>query len=294
MSAPADRGTWRAGGREFAWGRGARPILMGVLNVTPDSFSDGGRFRDVHEAVAAGEAMFGAGADIVDVGAESTRPGAARVPAPEQRDRACAVIERLSRCGAVSVDTTLADVAEAAIGAGAGIVNDVSACSEDPRMHAVVAARGAGLVLMHRLAPPGLDRWSTERDARRDAYGDVVQAVAAWLGTAVEAAVASGVGRGAIAVDPGFGFGKDVDQQLAMLARFREFSTLGVPVAVGASRKSFIGAVAGIERPAHRDAASAAAAAIAVERGASIVRAHDVAGHRGAIDLAAAVRDVRA
>lgn len=292
--APAGAGTWRARDRAFPWGRGARPVLMGVLNVTPDSFSDGGRFRDVDEAVAAGEAMFDAGADVVDVGAESTRPGAVRVGAAEQRDRACEVIARLSPRGPVSIDTTLAEVAEAAIEAGACIVNDVSGCTEDAGMPRVVAARGAGLVMMHRLVAPGQDRWSTERDARRDAYGDVVGAVAAWLAARAEAARAAGVAHASIAVDPGFGFGKDVAQHLRMLARFDAFAALGVPVLAGASRKSFIGALTGISDPTGRDAASAAVAALAVARGASIVRAHDVAGHRAAIDMAAAVRDAGA
>ena len=287
-------GTWRARDRAFAWGPGARPVLMGVLNVTPDSFSDGGRFRDAHDAVAAGMALFDAGADIVDVGAESTRPGAARVDAAVQRDRACEVIARLAPRGPVSIDTTLAEVAEAAIASGACIVNDVSGCTEDSRMLEVVAAHGAGLVLMHRLVAPEHDRWSTERDPRREAYGDVVGAVAAWLAARVEAARAAGVAQHAIAVDPGFGFGKDVAQHLRMLARFDAFASLGVPALVGASRKSFIGALTGIADPAGRDSASAAVAAIAVAHGASIVRAHDVAGHRAAIDVAAAVRDASA
>lgn len=294
LRAPVGAGEWRVRDRTFAWGRGARPVLMGVLNVTPDSFSDGGRFRDVDAAVAAGEAMFDAGADVVDVGAESTRPGAARVGAAEQRDRACEVVARLAARGAVSIDTTLADVADAAVSAGACIVNDVSGCTEDERMLAVVAARGAGLVIMHRLVAPEHDRWSTEPDARRDGYGDVVGAVASWLAVRTEAARAAGVAHASIAVDPGFGFGKDVAQHLRMLRRFEAFAALGVPALVGASRKSFIGAVTGIAEPAGRDAASAAVAAIAVARGASIVRAHDVAGHRAAIDMAAAVRDAGA
>jgi dihydropteroate synthase len=261
---------------------------MGVLNVTPDSFSDGGRHRDVHEAVAAGHAMFEAGADIVDVGAESTRPGAVRVPARQQLDRAAPVIERLSAAGPVSIDTTLAEVAAGAIAAGACIVNDVSACTEDPGMAALAAGREAGLVMMHRLVPPDRDRWSTERDPRRDAYGDVVAAVRDWLSARVEAAVACGVAREAIAVDPGFGFGKDVAQNLVLLARIAEFRAMGLPVAAGVSRKSFIGAVTGCDDPVARDPASALAAAIAVAAGASIVRAHDVRSHRAAIDLAAA------
>ena len=258
---------------------------MAILNVTPDSFSDGGALGSDESAVAFGRTCVRDGASILDVGGESTRPGAQAVPDDEQIRRTRSVVRALSAEAAVSIDTRSATVARAAVEAGACIVNDVSACLDDPAMAATVAAHGAHLVLMHRMVRPHEDRWSTEVDARRPA-GDIVPAVIEWLGARVDAVVREGVARERIAIDPGLGFGKDVRQNLELLVRIGELAALGLPVVVGASRKSFVGAVAGIAEPRERDAVSAVAAALAAVQGAAVLRVHDVARHRAAIDAA--------
>jgi dihydropteroate synthase len=258
---------------------------MAILNVTPDSFSDGGRLGSDESAVAFGRACLRDGASILDVGGESTRPGSQAIPDDEQIRRTRGVVRALAAEAVVSIDTRSAAVAHAALEAGASIVNDVSACLDDPAMAATVAARGAHLVLMHRMVRPHEDRWSTEADARRPS-GDIVRTVLEWLHGRVEAVVREGVARERLAVDPGLGFGKDVRQNLELLSRIGEMSALGLPVVVGASRKSFLGAVAGIADPRDRDAVSAAAAALAAVRGAAVLRVHDVARHRAAIDAA--------
>lgn len=272
-------------GESFRWPQGGPPQLMAILNVTPDSFSDGGALACDAAAVSFGRACLRDGAAILDVGGESTRPGAEPVADAEQVRRTRDVVRTLAGEAAVSIDTRSAAVARAALEAGACIVNDVSACLDDPAMASTVAAHGAHLVLMHRMVRPAEDRWSTEPDARRPA-GDVVRAVVDWLGARVEAAVREGVARDRIAVDPGLGFGKDVQQNLELLARIGEVGSLGLPVVVGASRKSFLGAVAGIPDPRDRDAVSAIAAAFAAVQGTAVLRVHDVARHRRAIDAA--------
>lgn len=282
MTGSAGRGVLRACGREFAWGPGTAPHLMAVVNATPDSFSDGGAFLDAAAAQAHGISCMHAGAAIVDVGGESTRPGAARVAAGEQVRRVEPVIRALAPLHPVSVDTTRAEVARAALSAGACMVNDVSAGMEDPALLEVVAASGAAVVLMHRLAAPDADRWSTEPDPRRR-YGDVVRDIRDWLGGRVEAARRVGVGLDRIVVDPGLGFGKDVAQNIALLRGVPELAALGVPVLVGASRKSFLGAICGEPEPSSRDAASVAAALVAASGGAAILRVHEVAMHRQAM-----------
>jgi len=275
-------GMLHAGGHRLAWGAGAPPILMAVVNVTPDSFSDGGLHASVPGAVAHAERCLGEGATVLDIGGESTRPGAERVPADVQVARTQPVVAALAARAAVSVDTTRAAVASAAIASGACIVNDVSAALEDPGIVDAACAGGAAMVLMHRLHAPGEDRWSTEPDARR-VYGDVVRDVRDWLGARADAVERAGLPRDRIVVDPGLGFGKDVRQNAELLARLGEFSTLGLPVLVGASRKSFLGAIAGQPDPARRDPASVAAALVAASGGAAILRVHDVAMHRDAL-----------
>ncbi|MBU3683260.1 MAG: dihydropteroate synthase [Phycisphaerales bacterium] len=255
---------------------------MAILNVTPDSFSDGGALGTDESAVSFGRTCLRDGASILDVGGESTRPGAQAITDDEQVRRTRGVVRALSAEAAVSIDTRSSTVARAALEAGACIVNDVSACLDDPSMAATVAAHGANLVLMHRMVRPHEDRWSTEVDARRTA-GDIVPAVVEWLGARVDAVVREGVARERIAVDPGLGFGKDVRQNLELLARIGELRSLGLPVVVGASRKSFLGAVAGIADPRDRDAVSAAAGALAAVQGAAVLRVHDVRRHRAAI-----------
>jgi dihydropteroate synthase len=283
MTPAAPQRIFEARGRSFAWGAGARPVLVAVVNVTPDSFSDGGRFVLRDEAVAHGERCAAEGAAILDVGGESTRPGAERVTAEEQVARTEPVVRALASRHAVSIDTTRSEVARAALAAGACIVNDVSGATEDPAIVEEVAGAGAGIVLMHRRFAPGEDRWSTEHDPRR-AAGDVVAEVADWLAARVDAVERAGVPRGRIAVDPGLGFGKDVAQNLALLAGVGRMAAIGVPVLVGASRKSFLGAVTGEADPARRDMASVGAALAAAAGGAAMLRVHAVLSHAQALD----------
>ncbi len=264
--------------------------IMGVINATPDSFSDGGRYADAEEAAEYAVQLAEEGASIIDVGGESTRPGAERVSAEEQVRRVVPVIARLrSRSSvAISVDTTNAAVAEAAIEAGADAVNDVSAGTEDPAMLPLVARKGAGLVLMHRLLPPGEDSYS-DRYAEAPSYGDVARDVASMLLARAEAAMSAGVARESIVLDPGLGFGKTVAQNFELLARVGEIAALGYPVLVGASRKSFLGAVTGRAEPEQRIVGSLVAAVAAFGGGARIIRAHDVGAHREALLVARAV-----
>lgn len=288
--APADRAIathWLlAGGRSLALEPYA---LMGILNVTPDSFSDGGAFGSTEAAVDHALAMIAEGASIIDVGAESTRPGATRVPAAEQIARAVPVIRALRSRSEVpiSIDTTLAAVAEAALDAGADAVNDVSAGDEDDAMVPLVARRGCGLVLMHRLAPPDRDRYSTEYAASPIA-GEIVATVRDRLLAAADRALGLGIPKASIALDPGLGFGKTVEQNWALIARSGELADLGFPLLIGASRKSFVGRVTGVDDPTKRVIGSAVAAAIAWSGGARIIRTHDVRATREALGAAAA------
>jgi dihydropteroate synthase len=266
-----------------------RVTLVGVLNVTPDSFSDGGHHAGVAAAVAHARALAEAGAHVVDVGGESTRPGAEAVPADVERARVVPVIERIAReLGLpVSVDTRKAEVAEAALAAGACAVNDVSGGRFDPALLAVAARGGADVVLGHLRGEPA----TMQREVRFD---DVLEEVADELGAAVERAREAGVPRERIAVDPGIGFGKRPEHNLALLANagaLRE--RLGLPVLVGPSRKSFFAALTGPREPAERDLESHVAAAIAVFAGADAVRVHDVAGAARALAVARALRGAR-
>jgi len=264
--------------------------IMGVVNVTPDSFSDGGQFAGPEEAAQHALQLVEEGATIIDIGGESTRPGAARISPEEQVRRVVPVIARLrSRSGvAISIDTTSAAVADAALEAGADAVNDVSAGCEDRAMFPLVARRGAGLVLMHRLAPPGDDSYS-DRYAEPPIYDDVVREVASFLLMRAELAMGAGVARECIALDPGLGFGKSVAQNYELLARTSELAALGMPVLVGASRKSFLGAVTGRSDPEQRIIGSVVAAVAAYGGGARIIRAHDAGAHREALLVAHAV-----
>jgi dihydropteroate synthase len=275
-----------AGGRALALEPYA---IMGILNVTPDSFSDGGAFPSTDAAVEHALAMISEGATIIDVGAESTRPGATRVPAAEQIARAVPVIRamRVRSDVPISIDTTLAAVAEAALDAGADAVNDVSAGDEDDAMLPLVARRGCGLVLMHRVAPPDRDRYSTEYAASAIG-GEIVATVRDRLLAAADRALGLGIPKASIALDPGLGFGKTVEQNWALIARSGEFADLGFPLLIGASRKSFVGRVTGVEDPVKRVVGSAVAAAIAWSGGARIIRTHDVQATREALAAAAA------
>jgi len=246
----------------------ARPRVMGILNVTPDSFSDGGRFLDPDRAIAHARAMLADGADLVDVGGESTRPGASPVGESEEIDRVVPVIEALARDGAlVSVDTMKPAVMRAAIAAGASMVNDVRALREPGAIEAV-AQGGVAVCLMHMRGTPASMQEAPE-------YVDVVADVRGFLMSRAGACEAAGIARERIALDPGFGFGKTQAHNLVLLARLSDIAALGYPVLAGLSRKSTLGAITG-RGEGDRLASSIAAALLAVERGASIVRVHDV------------------
>jgi len=257
----------------------AMPRLMGVLNCTPDSFHAASRVT-CQTAIERGMAMLAAGADIVDVGGESTRPGAERVDADRQIERVVPVIGALRAGGAssVSVDTTLARVADAAIRAGATMVNDVSGGTEDPEILRVAARAGVELVLMHRLRPPQAESYS-DRYRHEPVYGDVVRQVGERLVQLAAAAERAGVARKRITLDPGFGFGKSVEQNMEMLRRLAELTSMGWPILVGVSRKSFLGAVTGAADPADRLAPTLAAGLLAMQAGAAVLRVHDVVEH---------------
>jgi len=264
-----------------------RVLIMGILNVTPDSFSDGGRFLSPDAAVERALAMEKEGADIIDVGGESSRPGAEPVPVEEELRRVLPVLERLrgKLRIPISIDTTKAEVAEAALRAGASIVNDISALRFDPAMASLVAKFGAGLVLMHMLGTP-----KTMQQAPH--YEDVVTEVRDFLAERAQYAQSQGIPREAIAVDPGIGFGKTVEHNLELLRRLPELVELGFPVLVGPSRKSFIGAILGLGVE-ERLEGTLAACAVAVVRGADILRVHDVKEVRRAADLALHLRRER-
>ncbi len=267
---------------------GGRPLVMGVLNVTPDSFSDGGEYYDLEAALARAEQMVEEGADIIDVGGESSRPGAAPVPEEEELRRVLPVVEHLAPRVPVplSVDTYKATVARRAVEAGAAIVNDISGLRMDPEMARTVAECGCTVVVMHMRGTPR----TMQADTR---YEDLMAEIHGALAESVRAAREAGVEEGRIWVDPGIGFGKSAEGNLLILQRLRELESLGCPVLVGASRKSFIGITLGIENPKDRLEGSLAAAVVAVMNGASAVRVHDVMATRRAVDLAWAVRRAR-
>ena len=267
--------------------------LMGILNVTPDSFSDGGLHLDPNHAIESGIGMMKQGARVLDIGGESTRPGAAAVSSDEQIRRVVPVIEGIRRRpegveAVITIDTTRADVADAALAAGADAVNDVSAGTDDPAMLPLVGERDCGVILMHRLRPPEEDSFS-DRYEEEPVYADVVGDVREWLAGRVAAAKKAGVDEGSIAVDPGLGFGKSVEQNHQLLVGLPELIADGRPVLVGASRKSFLGAVTGNSEPRDRDPESIVAAVEAWRRGARFFRVHAPEAHRRALLVAAAV-----
>ena len=258
---------WRCGTSALTCGE--RTLVMGVLNVTPDSFSDGGRYLAASDAIERGKRMAGDGADLLDVGGESTRPGAEPVPEAEEIRRVVPVVEGLASLGLpISIDTRKPGVARAAIAAGASIVNDVSG-ARDPGMFEVVRGTGAGLVLMHMRGEP-----TTMQDA--PAYADVVAEVKEYLRERVEAAVFAGVAPEQLAIDPGIGFGKDLDHNLRLLRNLAAFADLRRPVLVGPSRKRFIGALLDDLPVEERLEGTAGAVAWLAAIGADVVRVHDV------------------
>jgi dihydropteroate synthase len=258
--------------------------VMGVVNVTPDSFSDGGLYLDPDTAVAHGLELEAQGAEILDIGGESTRPGAQPVPAAAERERVLPVIEGLIAAGAraqISIDTSKASVAAAAVGAGATLVNDVTALRSDPEMAAVVADSGAECCLMHMLGEP-----RTMQDDPR--YGDVVDEVKAFLEARMRFAAGQGVAEQQIMLDPGIGFGKTIEHNLELLRRLNEIVSIGRPVVIGTSRKSFLGRITGRERVDERLPGTIATNVLAYERGARVFRVHDVPAVVDALKVAAA------
>lgn len=273
---PFQRFRWQlAHGRALELG--PRGVLMAIINVTPDSFSDGGRFADATAAVAAATRALADGAAILDIGGESTRPDAAPVAAAEEQARILPVIEMLARetDAIISVDTYRAETARLAVEAGAHIVNDVHGLQREPAIAEVAAETGAGLCIMH-----------TGRD--RQKLGDVVEDQFHFLSRSLQIAAEAGVARDRIVLDPGYGFAKDADENLELMARFAELHRFGQPILVGTSRKRFLGAVTG--REAHdRDAATAATTALLRAAGAAVFRVHDVAFNRDALAMADAM-----
>jgi dihydropteroate synthase len=262
------------------------PVIMGIVNVTPDSFSDGGLFLDADAAVEHGRRLASEGAAILDIGGESTRPGSDPVPEDEELRRVLPVVERLAadrdaRGALISIDTTKSGVARAALGAGAVIVNDGSAFRFDPELAGVVAGAGVDCCLMHMLGEP-----RTMQDDPR--YDDVVSDVRAFLEERLAFAVSEGVNEGRVWLDPGIGFGKTVEHNLELLRRLDEIVAIGRPVVIGTSRKSFLANLAGGRGGDDRVPGTIATNVLALERGATVFRVHDVAQNADALKVAAA------
>jgi len=272
---------WRC--KERSFDLTVKPLIMGVLNLTPDSFSDGSRYGSVHEAVAAAEKMVTDGADILDIGGESTRPGAEPVSAEEETERVIPVIEKLAgRLNVpISIDTWKATVAKAALNAGAEIVNDISAMTFDPAMPETVAESGAAVVLMHSRGRPAEMQKST-------CYSDIVSEVMAFLDTRIQAAILAGIDKERIVIDPGIGFGKSASGNMELIRRLHEFHMLNRPILIGTSRKSFIGTALSRE-VSERIFGTAASVTVAMMNGASIFRVHDVAAMRDTVDMVRAI-----
>lgn len=276
---------WHTSRREI---RFEKPLIMGILNITPDSFSDGGQILSADDALARAEAMIAEGADILDVGGESTRPSSSRVSADEEIRRVAPVIEKIAARFdiPISVDTTKSSVADAAVSAGAEIINDISGLRFDPAIAYIAARTGAGLVLMH-------SRGGFESLHAQPPVENILGEVSSGFARSIKTAIERGVRPGSIVLDVGIGFGKTVQQNLELLAKLDKLAAEypEYPILVGASRKSFIGAVMGGAPPLSRVNGSIAAAVIAVWNGAAMVRVHDVRGAAEAICIAGAVRE---
>ncbi len=273
---------WRTSRRAFDLAQ--RGVIMGVINVTPDSFSDGGAFGEAETAVAHGLRLADEGAEILDIGGESTRPGSQAVPLEEELRRVIPVIEKLAErtSAALSIDTSKAEVARAAMQAGAEIINDVTALRGDEAMTAVAGETGAGVVLMHMRGTP--------RTMQKDPhYADVVREVADFLRERLAAARSAGIDADRLAVDPGIGFGKTVEHNLQLIAALGEFTGLGCPVVLGVSRKSFLAAAAGCAEIADRDAPTVALTSLGCELGARIFRVHAVRPNAEALRMTEAI-----
>lgn len=263
---------------------------MGILNTTPDSFSDGGQYNTIHTAIRRVEIMLNEGADIIDIGGESTRPGSEPVAAAEQLQRVVPVIEtirrQLSQDVWISIDTTSAQVAEAALNAGANLINDVSAGLNDVHILTLAAERAVPIILMHSQGTP-----KTMQD--NPYYQDVVQEVIAVLKDRIDAAIQSGIKKENIIIDPGIGFGKRKQDNLDLLAHLDRFVALGYPVLLGASRKRFMGAICAVAEPSELVTATAVTTALGIMAGVKLFRVHDVKENRQAAEVAWAIRQSR-
>jgi dihydropteroate synthase len=261
--------TWRCGRFLFDFTKRRRPVVMGILNATPDSFSDGGKFKTSKDAIAQAELMIANGVDLIDIGGESTRPGAEPVELQEELDRVLPVIEALKDCGVpLSIDTYKAETMRQALNAGVDCVNDIWALRQEGAVNAVLQSHDCGIVLMHMQRDPQTMQFNPE-------YHDVIAQVMQFLNERAELLKAKGVDVNRIAIDPGFGFGKSLEHNLTMLKHFQQFSQLGYAVLAGISRKSMLGKITGKDTH-ERVASSVAAAIMAADRGARIVRVHDV------------------
>jgi len=274
--------TWRCGRFLFDFNQRKRPLVMGILNATPDSFSDGGKCRTPKDAVAQAEYMIANGVDLIDIGGESTRPGAEPVELQEELDRVIPVIELLKDCGIpLSIDTYKSETMRQALHSGVDCVNDIWALRQSGAIEAVLESADCGIVLMHMQRDPLTMQFNPE-------YANVVDEVKQFLKERVELLISKSIEKDRIAIDPGFGFGKNLEHNLNMLTNFADFSTLGIPVLAGISRKSMLGKITGKDTN-QRVAASIAAAMMAADRGAKIVRVHDVAETVDALKLWEAV-----
>ena len=274
--------TWRCGRFLFDFSKRKHPIVMGILNATPDSFSDGGKFRTAKDAIAQAELMIHSGVDLIDIGGESTRPGAEPVSLQEELDRVLPVIEGLKDCGVpLSIDTYKAEAMRQALNAGVDCVNDIWALRQEGAVSAVLESSNCGIVLMHMQRDPMTMQFNPE-------YKDVIVEVKQFLKERTDLLISKGIEHNRIAIDPGFGFGKSLEHNLNMLTNFHRFSELDYPVLAGISRKSMIGKITGKETN-DRLAPSIAAAMMAADRGAKILRVHDVPETLDALKLWEAV-----
>lgn len=268
----------------------SRPVIMGILNVTPNSFSDGGKFTTIEDALKQAKLMFAEGADLLDIGGESTRPESDAVPAEEQINRVIPVIKEIRKelpeHLVISIDTTLSIVAEAALDVGANIINDISAGRHDADIFSVAASRNVPIILMHMQGIP-----KTMQD--NPYYESVVDEVLEFLMLRIDAALQAGVNKENIMIDPGIGFGKRKQDNIDLLANLNRFVETGFPVLLGASRKRFMGSICNISRPSELVTATAVTTAIAVMQGVQMFRVHDVKDNRQAVDVAYAIKQAR-
>ncbi len=275
---------WRCGHFLFDFSKRKRPLVMGILNATPDSFSDGGKFRVASDAIAQAEFMIANGVDLIDIGGESTRPGAEPVSLQEELDRVLPVIESLKDCGVpLSIDTYKAETMRQALHAGADCVNDIWALRQEGALDAVLESPNCGVVLMHMQRDPQTMQFNPE-------YVDVIAEVTQFLTERTSLLMQDGINQERIAIDPGFGFGKSLEHNVNMLAHFDAFTLTGFPVLAGVSRKSMLGKITGKDSN-ERVASSIAAAIMAADRGAQIIRVHDVPETVDALKLWEALQD---